>query len=317
MRKKIIAVLLFTLPFCFCAFSQSAEDYYKAASDLYDKSKYAEAIAIVNKALKEDSANVKYLLLKGNAFEKSKKYQEAFDVYSFGIHANPNDSYLYNQRGVLLIKVQQTEDAIKDFSAALDFENTDSLRLGLLLNRGAAKIDIRDFESAYQDFIEALKIDSLNIATLNNLATVCDEVGKGDQTLKYLYKIIEIDSTFIGAYGNIGFKNQLMGNHQAAIKFFNKVLQLDPEQPIAYNNRAYSKYKLGEYDAALKDVNQSIKMYPSNSYAFRNRALIYIAMKQNAKACADIDEALRSGFTKMYGDEVEELKKKHCNTLTR
>jgi tetratricopeptide (TPR) repeat protein len=310
--KRILVSLSFIILFSFTAFSQTAEENYTTASDLYDKGQYANAIHALNKALQTDSTNSKYLLLKGNALEKSKKYQEAFDTYSFGIYTNPNNSYLYNQRGVLLMKVKQTEDAIKDFTTALAFEKTDSLRLSLLLNRGAAKIDIRDFETAYTDFVDALKIDSTDIGTLNNLATVCDEVGKGDQTLKYLYRIIEIDPTFIGAYANIGFKHQLMGDHKTAIKFFNKVLELDPNQAIAYNNRAFSEYKLGQNDAALKDVNTSIKMYPANSYAFRNRAMIWLAMKQNGKACADIEEALRLGFTKMYGDEVEELKKKNC-----
>lgn len=310
--KQYILFLSFSIFLNFMAFGQTAVDYYNKASDLYDKGDFANAVTSINKALQTDSGNVKYLLLKGNSFEKANKVQEAFDTYSLAIRLNPKDAFVYNQRGLLLMKIQETEYSIRDFSTALGFEKVDSTRLTLLLNRGAAKINIRDFHGAYDDFVAALNLDTLNIGTLNNLAAVCDEVGKGDQTLAYLFKIVKIDSTFIGAYGNIGFKYQEMGDYKTAIKYFDKVLKLAPDEPLGYSNRAYNRYKLGDYKAALADVNLSIKLYSTNSYAYRNRALIYLAQNDKIKACADIEEALRLGFTKMYGEEIEQLKKQHC-----
>lgn len=311
--NKIILALFTSLLFCNSAHSQSPEDLYNQASDQFDKEDYSSAILLVNKALKSDSVNSKYLLLKGNIYFNTRQYEDAFKTYSLGIRYNPTDAYLYNQRGLLLKKIQETEYAIKDYNTALKLNNPDSVKLTLLLNRGASKIDVRDFQGAYEDFNEALKLDSLNIGTLNNLATVCDEVGKGDLTLNYLYRIIKLDSTFIGAYGNIGFKYQEMGDHKTAIEFFNKVLELSPNEPLAFSNRAYNNYKLGNYSSALTDINSSISLYPANSYAFRTRALIYLALKENNKACNDIEEALNLGFTKMYGDAAEILKKENCN----
>jgi tetratricopeptide (TPR) repeat protein len=292
--------------------AQSAEDYHKKASDYYDKEDYENAILNINQALQTDPGNAIYLLFKGNAFEKGKKIQEAYDTYTLAISLNPRDSRFYSQRGVLLTNVLNIEYAIRDFNAALDFETVDSLKTVLLHNRGAAKIYTRDFQGAYDDFIAALQYDTLNIGILNNLATVCDEVGKGEQTLTYLHKILKIDSTFIGAHLNIGFKYQEMGEYLTAIKYFNKVLELEPEEPLAFSNRAYCRYKTGDYDNALSDINVSIRLFPANSYAYRNRALIYLAKNKVSEACADIEESLRFGFTKVYGDEVENLKKQHC-----
>ena len=106
---------------------------------------------------------------------------------------------------------------------------------------------------------------------------------------------------------------QKKGKNKEALPYFDKAVQIDPTDPLCYSNRAYSKYKLGAHLAALADINLSIKLYPTNSYAFRNRALIYQALKEDKKACEDIDQALALGFTKMYGEEVEELKKKYCD----
>ncbi len=311
MRQFILLFTLFLL-FSIPAYCQSQEELYRRASGFYDKGEYSKTIDNLNKALATDPVNSKFLLLKGNALEKLKKFQEAFDVYTSAINSNPKDSYLYNQRGLMLMKIQEPEYSIKDFSTALEFEKNDSLRLSLLLNRGSAKISMRNFHGAYDDFIAALQLDGSNIGVLNNLATVCDEVGRGDKTLSYLNKIIEIDSTFIGAYANIGFKYQEMGDHKTAITYFNKVLKLDPKEPLGYSNRSYNRYKIGELKGALSDINTSIKLYPANSYAYRIRALIYLAQKDNKNACKDIEEALRLGFTKKYGEEVEQLKRQHC-----
>lgn len=310
--KKGISIIFLSLLFCIPAIAQNAEEFYKQASDFSDKDDFVPAYSFINKALGIDSTNAKYLLLKGNLLANSKRYQEAFNTYSYGINYNPTDDKLYNQRGLLLLRVGEPEFAIKEFTAALSFTKNDTDRLTLLLNKGAAEINIRDFQSAFNDFTQALQYDSVNIGVLNNLATVCDEVGKGDMTLKYLYKIIEIDPTFIGAYGNIGFKFQEMGDYKTAIKYFNKTIELSPDDAISYGNRAYNRYKLGDLDSALIDINYSIKLYPSNSYSYRTRALIYLELKDKIKACKDIEDALRFGFTKMYGDTVEQLKKDNC-----
>lgn len=292
--------------------AQSAEDYHKKASDYYDKEDYENAILNINEALQTDPGNAIYLLLKGNAFEKEKRIQEAYDTYTWAISSNPKDSRFYSQRGALLKNVHDIESAIRDYDTALGFEKADSIKSSLLNNRGSAKIYIRDFQGAYDDFIAALQFDTLNIGILNNLGAVCDEIGKGEQTLTYLHKILKIDSTFVGAHINIGFKYQEMGEYLTAIKYFNRVLELEPEEPFAFSNRAYCWYKTGDYDSALSDINVSIRLYPVNSYAYRNRALIYLAKNKVSEACADIEESLRFGFTKVYGDEVENLKKQHC-----
>ncbi|GAA3919536.1 hypothetical protein GO495_21520 [Chitinophaga oryziterrae] len=43
-----------------------------------------------------------------------------------------------------------------------------------------------------------------------------------------------------------------------------------------------------------------------------NRALVYIAMKEKDKACEDLKQAMKQGFTEMYGDEVKKLIFEKC-----
>ena len=309
LRTLITILSFFTIS---TIFGQSAADYYKKADNFYDKKDFKNALQLIDLALKTDSINATYLLLKGNSLEELGDYKEAFIIYTKLIDHFPKDVIGLNQRALLLNKVQEFELAIKDFNKALNMKNPDSVKLTLYVNRGAAKINSRNFQGAYDDFMVAYLLDTLNIGTLNNLAAVCDEVGKGDKTLGYLYKILKIDSTFIGAYGNIGFKFQEMGDYKTAIQYYDKVLLIAPNDPLGFSNRAYNRYKLNELKEALTDINKSLLLYPANSYAFRIRALIYLEQNRKEEACTDINKALELGFTKMYGEEMEQLKMKNC-----
>lgn len=306
-------IFLATMVFSYTSFGQTKEEYYEKASALFDKNDFKKAIVEIDKFLLIDSTDLNSLLLKANVLFKLKDYQNSFNLFTDIIKLYPTNTTALNQRGLLLQTVQEFDAAIEDYTMGLKLTNADSVKRGLYLNRGAAKIGVRNFQGAYDDFIRAYKIDSLDIGILNNLATVCDEVGKGEETLKYLYKILSIDSSFIGAYINIGFKYQEDGDYIKAIQYFSKAIQLKPNEPLAYSNRSFNYLKTGNLKAALVDVNKSLLLYPENSFAFKNRALIYIEMRQPKKACSDLSKAIELGFTTMYGQEAEELMAKYCN----
>jgi len=250
---------------------------------------------------------------KAQRFVEKKNYEEAMKVLTEGIKEMPDSVNLYDTRGALLEAFRMYNEAIKDFSKGVEKATNDKTKAHFLSNRGGSKYKIRDFEGSYKDLIEALRLDSTNLAALNNLAIVCDEVHKPEETLIYLYKIIAIDSVNAIAYMNIGFKYQSMNEHAKAITFFDKALELDPKESYAYNNRAFSKLKLNDLKGATKDVNLSIKLNSGNSYAYKNRALIYIEEKKYKEACADLTKANELGYTRQYGKEVNELIIKYCN----
>ncbi|MFO7723406.1 MAG: tetratricopeptide repeat protein [Bacteroidales bacterium] len=292
--------------------AQTAEQHYSSASDAFDQQKYKQALKSIDKALRLDSANASYYQFKSDLLKEQKQYMKAFETVNQGIRMCPKTSMLYLQRGNLLLGWQEYDQAIFDFTAAMAYAGNDTMKNSAITNRAAAKLKKRDFTGAYNDLMIAYQFDSTDLATLVNLGAICDEVGKGDETLKYLLKAVEVDSTFYPAYGNIGFKYQEMGQHEKAIAYFNKVLAMNPDEPLGYSNRSYNKLKTGDLKGAMSDIEKSIRLYPANSYAYRIRALIYLEEGRTDKACEDISTALSKGFTESYGDEVIQLQKKHC-----
>lgn len=308
---KILSALLFVL-ISVNLFSQSKEEISRKADSLYGKELYSEALQEYMNGLSMFPDDRDFLLQKAVCLDRLGEVTDAYESYSVLIQKYPTYSNGYNNRAMLLLRAQEFELSLKDIDKAIEYAESDSIRVGCLMNRGAVEFHTRDFEGAYRDLNKALGIDPKNIDVMNNLAAVCNEVGKPEMTFVYLKRILEVDPRNIGATSNFGFAYQERGQYDSAIYFFNKVILLDPKEALGYSNRGFCYYKKGKYELALKDVDLSLDLYPSNAYAHRTRALINIARGKTDDACKDMEMALLYKFTITYGNEVEELKKKYC-----
>ena len=306
--KFVLIILAFN---SILALGQTADESYMKAINKGKEGNFKAALKEIEKALTLDSLNTDFLNIKGYYLYELNQYQKAYNTYSRAIKVDGN-AQSYAGRGRTLETVSEFKLAIEDYTKAINYAENDTIKYMELSNRAAAKMKIRDFQGAYKDLIYAYSFDSTSLGILTNLGAVCDEIGKGEETLYYLLKAIEVDSLFYPAYGNIGFKYQEMGEHTKAIEYFNKVLEFNPNEPLGYSNRSYNLYKLGDLKSAHKDIDKSLKLYPSNSYAHRIKALIYLEEGKEQKACEAIQTALDYGFTQQYGDEVIRLQNEHC-----
>ena len=295
------------------SFSQTPVDKLKHAKQLRDEEKYAQALQEVNQLIAKDSKNSDFYDFRAEIYYKLRKHNESIDDYTKAISLSPNDPIYYHHRAILFYAVQEPDLAIEDNNMALKFiTNNDTLKYGIIANRGNAWQMKREFGKAYDDYMQAYAFDSTDVAILTNLGSVLDELGKADEAIRILKKVILLYPDEVGGYGNLAFQYMQMGRYKEALELNNKVLQINPKDPLGYNNRGFVKYKLNDLKGAMEDVNHSLQIYPANSYAYKNRALIYIALKQNAKACEDLKKAVDYGFTEMYGEEVSQLQTKYC-----
>lgn len=292
--------------------TKTAKEYYEASREAQKNEDWNMALTNIQKAILLDGTQIEYYHWKGYYQEKLEEFSDAFKTYCEAIQLFPKEPRGYMDRAIVLVNVMEYELASDDYEVALGLATKDTVKYDILLSRSAMKSAQRNFSGAYDDLLQVYHWDSTNVGALINLGAVVDELGRPEDSRKYLLKAIEQDSTCGFAYINLGYSYQNSGDHQKAIHFFNKSLELVPNDPYGLNNRSYSKLQLGDTEGAMQDVNASLSEYPDNAYAYRNRALIYLKMGKKGKACSDLDEALEKKFTELYGDEVQKLQKEHC-----
>ena len=141
--KNLIILLLLSL--VGSTFAQTENKLYVSAQDSYDKGDYKDALNNVEKVIQEDSTQSKYFNLLALTYFELQQYQESYDTYSLAIIKFPKESFLYNNRGNLLLSLQERDAAINDFTLAMEVADNDSSKNHSLTNRAAAKIKKRDF----------------------------------------------------------------------------------------------------------------------------------------------------------------------------
>jgi tetratricopeptide (TPR) repeat protein len=303
---NIFIFLSFTLS------AQTAKEFSEMASSKIENKDYRNALEFINRAIQLNDTNQWYPIQKAEIEFKLYGPTEALSVIFKAMPLNRKNSEFYNRAGIYYESGGIADSAIYMYNMAIRYAKSDTIKYAYILNRGTARAGHRDFEGARVDYEKVLEFNPNDIGTLNNIANVYRELKMPNKGIESLKKIIKIDPSFIGPYINLGFAYLQLDSLDLSIKYFDEALKIDPNEALVYSNRGNVYYKLKNYSAALKDINYSISLYPSNSYAYRNLALVYIATNKMSEACETLKFADYYGFEQRYGDEVKNLRAKHC-----
>lgn len=297
----------------FFAVTLSAQSNSIIKIEKYSEKEFSEKLAQLNNDIKLDSINFDLYIDRGYHYFQNKLIDKALNDYNKAIELNPRSHIGYHYRAILFYSIGYADYAIEDNTQAILLSDEDTLTNIYLNNRGNAKMMKQDFEGAYDDYFKVLQFDSTDLAALTSIGTTLNGLNRDEEAIGYLETVIRLYPKSYGGYVNLAYKYMLLEDYQKALDLNNKALKIDSLQPNAYNNRGFVHYKLKNNKAALNDINKSLSLYPSNSYAYKNRSLVYIEQDKLGLACLDLEKALELGFSEMYGTEVEELQKKHCN----
>ncbi len=184
-------------------------------------------------------------------------------------------------------------DAINDYSAALEH---DPDFLAALVNRGLARVELRQYEPALIDFDRALASGGPGDASL--------AAGRG-LALEGLGRHAEADAAFREAFAlapdpdparirlkwTYGFavSARLPGAAQAA---FDEVLRQDPRHPQALYGRAMLAMNRGDLAAALRFFDRALEANPGFIEARRYRAVLLSRRGEWDRATRDINWCL-------------------------
>lgn len=214
-------------------------------------------------------------------------YDAAIYLFTKGLEVNPNNQYLYNDRGLCYLALGDEDKAIEDFSKAIEL---DADFAGAYYNRGLAYFEARGYENAIADYTTAIELlddpDKLIDAYYNR--------GLAYNKLFHYYRK--------------PFTPEHNESYEKAIADFDKVLELDPEYALAHAAKGGALYRRGEFENATAEFNIALNSTDwilqksggiglAGVYASSARNLK--AMEDYNKSIADYEEAIRYDPTLM------------------
>ncbi len=253
---------------------------------------------------------VQKMIARGNIEFEKKNFTQAMEYYQKALSINPNSWEAYYDIALCKTNLNNDSGAINDYTSAAFINPKENVNI--YINRGHLNYKLLKYKDALADYQTALEMNPSNHTLIISICECYRNLGNSEEALKEANKLIEADPKFALAYSERGYLKIKMNKFQEAIEDLNKGLDIDSTDPLMYNNRAHAELELKEIEKALIDVEKSIQLNPKNSFAYKIRAKIFIERNEKDKACYDLKKALELGYTKTYGNDVQELLDKNC-----
>jgi tetratricopeptide (TPR) repeat protein len=194
------------------------------------------------------------------AYLHRQKWDAAIKSFSRAIEINHQASYPYYGRGYALLMKNRFDDAINDFTSAVQLGADPRL----FYNRGLAYSKKGDPESATADF------------------TKCIGLTPDDDRAYW-------------AYYSRGIARNRTGDTSGAILDETKAISLVPTNSAAYNGRAWIYYLSGSLTDALTDANHAIELNQKDPNALGTRGWIEFGLSNTNQALIDLATAVSLG----------------------
>jgi len=220
----------------------------------------------------------------------------------------------YNLQGETNISKNQFNNAIKDFSRAI---NINHKYVDALINRGSAYAQLGRFNDALGDFNDALKYEKKDAELYNRRGEIFMQSNLYDQAIKDFSSAIVLNPMFSDAFLNRGRAYSEKGMPEEAMNDFNHAIKADSDHAdMPFIDRAApgiqedgaslaDKGKADElnqqgvanmekelYDEAIKNFTQAIDLQTTLDDAYINRGRIYTLQNNLDKALTDFNQAV-------------------------
>ncbi|MBK9175818.1 MAG: hypothetical protein IPM46_05660 [Flavobacteriales bacterium] len=239
--------------------------------------------------------------------------QEHMHALQEVLNREPHHFKVLLYRGDLYNDLRMFDRAEADLDLAVEHAPDTASLIEALNRRAWNSLQSRKHASAKADCERALAMDSVSQTALNNMALAASELGDTATAFRMLKAMIHLDPKSTAGWINTGYFLGTCGRHAEALTYYAEAEKLGRKDSRLLSNRGFSKLGVGDIKGARKDVEQSIALDGNNPYAYRNLAHIELAARNTKAACTAMERALALGFTRMYGNEMIDLRRTHCN----
>jgi len=215
--------------------------------------------------------------------------KESIDEVEILISNYPNESLLFNIRGVCYKAIGQLDVAVKSFEKAItikpDFADA-YYNLGLTLQ------ELNQLDVAIKHYEEALVIEPNYAKAHNNLGIIHKELGKMDDAVKSYEQVLSIQPDNAEAHNNLGNTLFELGKLDDAVKSYKQALVIHPDYVEVHNNLGNIFNELGQTDDALNSYNQAVSIDPNHADAHNNIGIILEELGQLDEAIECYEKAI-------------------------
>ncbi|MDZ4836280.1 MAG: tetratricopeptide repeat protein [Candidatus Melainabacteria bacterium] len=240
------------------------------------------------------SGEWKELHAKAEEAIKGGRHNEAITHLTHAIKSNGNQTVLYHRRGLAKLQLHspdQNESALRDLDLAV---KKDPRLLEALLDRAAARIELKQFEQATEDYDKLLRLgkDTDNVHYGRGLAKYYSgEFAEAESEFRNVLKLNPDHAEAAIALGTSLYKSK--SDKVAAEEQFTSAAKTD-KSGLANRNLGILSFENGPggYQTAKKFYNDAIDDNQNDAKLFNERGVISWSLKNPLDATTDFRHAI-------------------------
>lgn len=186
-------------------------------------------------------------------------------------YATPNPQDYYN-RGYVYAQKGYTQNAIEEFSQALEMNPPQQMKSRIHYTLGQLYLKTEQYDRAVSQYEEAAKLQPQAFIIQFALANAYWKNQQYDNAITYFERAIQIDPNYHNIYSiyyTLGICYSKTGQYEKGIPYLDKVLEKDPDNIGVMEELAQAYLTIGQYKQVEQLLNRLEGLGQAQSEMFR------------------------------------------------
>lgn len=131
-------------------------------------------------------------------------------------------------------------------------------------NLGDVLLRLGMTDEAIRNFSKAVELDPNYVDALNNLGNALYSRGYYNESIRYLSRALDLDPKCVSAKNNMANSLAASGRIDEAIKYYGEALKLAPETADVHNGLGVALVVKGDIDGAVTHFREALRLAPDN-----------------------------------------------------
>ncbi|MEV5611892.1 tetratricopeptide repeat protein [Streptomyces sp. NPDC052225] len=245
-----------------------------------------EALADLDDAMADRTAQVWYPATKGDLLYGARRFEEALAAYELALEIDDRQGSVHGMRGVCLRELGRDDEALAAAGRAVELEPSDAWAL---VQRAEILGHLGEHERAMADLDRAVDLAPADAWVRYERGEAHRLARRYEEALHDLDQALALDPDNGSAHGSRGAVLYRLDRDEEALAAFDRALELDPEYAWAWGCRAEVNCYLGRLEQAVSDVERAVRLAPpSSSWTLGRHARVMLAVGRLDRALDDL-----------------------------
>lgn len=250
---------------------------------------FAASLSLIEQAIQLMPGNPEFLTTRSIVLRRLGRLGEALDGCADALAVAPSFARALNCRGNILSELSRFDEALTSYDSALTAAPDTA---EFLKNRGIALFHLGRFEEALDSHDQALSRKPDFVEALKCRGDVLKRLGRLDDALASYDRALALAPRDIRTLNNRADLLRETKRLNEALRSYDRVLQLAPDNVRALHHRSYALRELHRFGEALESCELALKLQPRNASLLAARGIILECQGRIGEAIASFRQSL-------------------------